>query len=800
MKRTSEAFNLKMQDTLRTYRPRMTIDGVELIGSACDGLTIKLGTCGSDNSLVGGVVYVPSFSATIAECGTVIQNKEIKLEMGLYMDDDSIEYVDVGYFTVDKPSVTKHQTSFEAYGRLMSKCGGTYTSALTYPATVEAVVAEIDAQYKTATGDPSARILFSGFTTEKQILVASKMSLVSLRDALGTIAGLIGGYVTETADGDIVIAKYSATPNATISTARCYSYPVTHDSIWEATGLTIVVPSGESDDEESETVEYTSGEPVNVRYENEFMTQSIFDAIKNNILGLAYMPASVEFLGDIRLEPGDVLTVTDSETPDIIVPCMEITHVWDGGIVTTVTAPGNTEAEEDGSFTGPLSKAVDEVRAQVGRFGTVIADKAVVKVLESDELNAKVGNITDAKIRNLEVGSINGNAIKNSAVLAKALSQEMVETALGVKVFYQAEQPTATKAGDIWYVTVADKDFDPQNDVIKQWTGSSWEVIKSDVQSVFMANSIVAQDIAANTITANEVNMDSLQTEIEYIGDKNADHVVIDDDSIAIKNADIELFKVEANRDSVAHKISSIINLVGAKIEASAPLSSAGMKIFAWSGVTKFVGLGDGLELGYFDSNEETGIKIVPSHSDGLMTQYPPYIDIRARKDDLEQGIVNNGRITVGDYPSEEDGSGEINPPTMSVKEDFVNINAAIKKNGLTIGEIIQTYTEGNTALTASTAKSVASITLPKGSYVIQGNARFNSISAAGTRLLSISTNTTMNYNAYAETYVPASNYGYVNVTRILEVTADNTTVNLLAYCGSAINVSYRYLKAIRIG
>lgn len=116
------------------------------------------------------------------------------------------------------------------------------------------------------------------------------------------------------------------------------------------------------------------------------------------------------------------------------------------------------------------------------------------------------------------------------------------------------------------------------------------------------------------------------------------------------------------------------------------------------------------------------------------------------------------------------------------------------------IGQITETSTEGNIALTASTAKAIASITLPKGKYVIQGNTRFNSISSAGTRLASISTNTTMNYNAYAEVYVPANTVSYVNVTRILEVTADNTTVNLLGYCSSAINCSYRYLKAIRVG
>lgn len=126
--------------------------------------------------------------------------------------------------------------------------------------------------------------------------------------------------------------------------------------------------------------------------------------------------------------------------------------------------------------------------------------------------------------------------------------------------------------------------------------------------------------------------------------------------------------------------------------------------------------------------------------------------------------------------------------------------------NGLSIAHVYEYSNENNIALTASTAKVVASLSkLPGGTYIIQGNARFNSISSAGMRLLSISGNNSMNYQGYNGTYATANSNGYVNVSRIMQLAygeegLGENTINLIAYSGSAINVSYRYLKAIRVG
>lgn len=258
------------------------------------------------------------------------------------------------------------------------------------------------------------------------------------------------------------------------------------------------------------------------------------------------------------------------------------------------------------------------------------------------------------------------------------------------------------------------------------------------------------------------------------IGDITAEHVAIDSDSVDILNGE-EILASFGSEVRISHSPRSLD-------EPAIQINEQGITLRGrWADM---VLRGNGITLGDMFSGTTAYMDVY-----GDISMNPSYDE-----DDPYFGVV---KFTIGT-------PGQLNKHNViwMTSDGIIDTLGEYRKNGREIGEIIEPTGDltGNIALTASTAKAIASITLPKGKYVIQGNTRFNSISSAGTRLASISTNTTMNYNAYAEVYVPANTISYVNVTRILDVTADNTTVNLLGYCSSAINCSYRYLKAIRIG
>ena len=374
----------KLNDTLRTYIPHIFIDGTEVECEVQSGLNINLGSCGSDAFSIGNM-FIPSVSMSLSECTASFEDKEILLKMGLVLDDKTEAYIPIGYFTVEKPIVKNGVTSFTAYGRLMSKGGALYSSSLAYPTQLKNVISEIG----TAMG---VTIILKNLTATDTINTPIKGELC--RDALSKVAGLLGGYVTEDSNGNVVITKYvlDNTSCLTLDTDLCYEFPESNEGEYTVTGLEVIVKE-ESTAEDGTTVEgekYTSGTP-NVVVLNPYMNENIFKSCASNVVGFSYLPTTVRFLGDLRLEPWDYISLTDDGEKIAAVPCMSISHVWDGGVVTTVTAPGATSAESDGNYSGPLSSKVDKVYLKSLVLEMLLAQKISAEDIRTKYLEA--GNL-----------------------------------------------------------------------------------------------------------------------------------------------------------------------------------------------------------------------------------------------------------------------------------------------------------------------------------------------------------------------------------------------------------------------
>lgn len=174
---------------------------------------------------------------------------------------------------------------------------------------------------------------------------------------------------------------------------------------------------------------------------------------------------------------------------------------------------------------------IEDLESDSASIGTIATSHLSVGDIVAQGLQTNTAEIKEAVVMNLDVNSINGNVIRNSAVLAKALSNEMVETLSGSRVYYSPEAPETATAGDVWYKTVTDEqsyqDDNPYVEHVYYFDGGTWKIMP-DVGNIFRANSITAQEIAANTITASNINMDNLQTNMAYFGDKNSVHIEID--------------------------------------------------------------------------------------------------------------------------------------------------------------------------------------------------------------------------------------------------------------------------------
>ena len=393
----------------RKFQARFLFGGSEVSGEIRE-LRIYKGSCG-ETQFIPGAVYSSYLETTLDGCNESLSGKELQCQIGIEVD-DALEWYDIGYFTAYKPSTNIRMTSFTGIGRLSAKMGGIYVSSLTYPAKIQSVLDEISEN----TGVP---IDAAGFDTMQEI--ASRPSGYLFREVIGMIAGLFLGYATEDAAGTIVFRSFKDENVITTDGERTTQLPEFEDEDVEITGVKVVVSSGstdeneEADEEIANEVAFSDG-IVNVAISDPYMTQEIFEQNKSNLIGYKYRPGIVTIsLGDFRIEPFDTLQVTDDMDVVRNVPCMSVVHTFDGGLTTTVTAPGleNEEGDET-AYRGQLSQTIERIQKELVSAQQVIADKVStgeieavkgsIKKLETEKLSAEDAALQYATIKFLESG------------------------------------------------------------------------------------------------------------------------------------------------------------------------------------------------------------------------------------------------------------------------------------------------------------------------------------------------------------------------------------------------------------
>ena len=258
--------------------------------------------------------------------------------------------------------------------------------------------------------------------------VLSEVSMASLtagythRTVVGWIAGLCGCNAVIDRAGKLDFIWYSAS-GMTLHRKECYEGMdeiQESDSVFSMLSVSVVDTNGNT-----QTLSPASAQGTGALIENPFMTQAQLNGVWSGIGGMTYRPAELSFLGDLRLDVGDLITLTLDDGTTCSVPVMSLTHTYDGGVTTHVTALGQGESagagvRNDGVLGGKLRSLSAEV-AQLGAL-TVEDENGVTKInggrIDTDTLFAQditaTGTITGAQL----IGAIlSGNAIDIQAVI-----------------------------------------------------------------------------------------------------------------------------------------------------------------------------------------------------------------------------------------------------------------------------------------------------------------------------------------------------------------------------------------------
>lgn len=378
---SSTEFNTAVLKDSRTFRAKLLYNNAEI---SCDikNISVSKGACASFDV---GSVFSSYMTADVCGLSTSLENKQITLQFGLLTNraNDTWEYLTIGVFNVTDVKTTAYGTTFTAVGNISAKTG----DVPTLPQTQSIINLAIAIETKTGlTISFDSGISTSGIITE---------SLVGLtcNEILKVIASVVGGYITESTNGNIVVKKYSIPSSRySVGTDRVTALPTFNDNDVIIDGIKVVVQEA-YEDEDGNTipeVEYHSGTP-RITCRNQYMTQALFSSFSTNILGYSYRPATVDIaLGDPRLEPWDCLSVTDVNNNTYIVPCLTVTHIFDGGMITNVSADGSSLTGESSYQKGALTQQVERINAALLTAMDAIISRLTVDDLTADNLKANV--------------------------------------------------------------------------------------------------------------------------------------------------------------------------------------------------------------------------------------------------------------------------------------------------------------------------------------------------------------------------------------------------------------------------
>ena len=381
----SDEMKKMLEADARTFLMKLQSDTFE-ITSGFRKIVYQGGSSGE--GLAIGTTVSASVEITMEKTEHLLTGKEFAFYLGMNVDGKE-EYIPMGIFKAQKPAATDWEITLKAYDR-MYDAERNYASSLHYPTDTQKVMREIE------------KLLGISFVTEITPVSLKKtgdsdvpFAGYTIREAIGYVAGLYGKFAIFNRAGQLEFRWYES--GISIPLKKMFSFE-RNEQDYEVQKVV-----GSSDSNTS----YTAGSGNHgISYSNPFLTQEIVNQIYSSKHGFSYRGGTVTFLGDCRIDPWDMLQVTDLQGNIYKIPAMQITHEIDGGLTTTITAEAEEEDVED-SFGGPATKAMERTFAELLLVNKLVATKASIEYLEANyiktsELDAVQANIETAVITNLQ--------------------------------------------------------------------------------------------------------------------------------------------------------------------------------------------------------------------------------------------------------------------------------------------------------------------------------------------------------------------------------------------------------------
>lgn len=320
-----------------------------------------------------------------------LENKEITIFEGVKVGTE-IKYIKLGIFTVTRQTSDGEYTNYEAYDR-MYKADMPYFSDMAFPSTDKAILNEICGKL----GISLATNIVSAHT------ISDKPQGYTYREIIGYMAMLQGCNAVINPDGNLELRWYKDS-GYVLDGHKYYQQGVTFTTSKDFIIQKLTCNNTKSGSTEQSEITVGDG-ATGLTFTNPFMTQAILDEVYKKIGGFTFRPLTVKFVGDYRLEVGDIITVNKGGV-DYKVPIMQITHECDGGLIDTVTSIGQSDTENTSVASGPITKQMERYYADL-----ILVNKALINKLSVDEADIRYASIETLKAVNADIDNLKTNKL-----------------------------------------------------------------------------------------------------------------------------------------------------------------------------------------------------------------------------------------------------------------------------------------------------------------------------------------------------------------------------------------------------
>lgn len=364
-----------------------------------------------------GATTSQSLDLTLINKGDMVYGTStIKVEIGLKIG-SIIEYIPIGIYNIDDIEKTDYTIKITAFDNMI-KFETPYFSTLGDTPTLQQVVNELSSK----TG-----VQFIGNLPS---YIVKKLEGFSCREILSYVASICGGNAAITRDGKFTIVTPKDN-SYSIGTANYIDYKR------EETKYKIGKVSCQAG-EEVLSKGSLGTDSMELQFENPWINATILTDIYNKLNGFEYLGYSMKWQGDISLDVGDIVTITDKKGVVRKHPILSQKLTYTGGLTSEISAKGENKNKNEFSSSGPSEKKVERVVMELALINKALIDVAYIGDLTANNIKFDTASGGTLDLQSLLVKFVSGengqylNLTSSNAVIDNAVIKDLIAPNISV--------------------------------------------------------------------------------------------------------------------------------------------------------------------------------------------------------------------------------------------------------------------------------------------------------------------------------------------------------------------------------